>query len=570
MKTRGRPNGNALIAALVACVLTMGAGVGSGADNQPDLGAAQKLAAQLKDAQLKVRQMLLATAGKVNADDPAEKRVRDVLYGLSQNELATAVKSLEALLDTTEGKDAVMHAKQIAAAQDKAIDVLKRVLGVIDAMEKETKEEKEEEDGSDLDDDVEDQLNDLLDKLRDFAREQRKVIEATEDLAKIPADDFTDEDEKKLKELAATEDKWEKFFKEAHSDLSKVPEQDFTNPQLLKELVEIFTELEMAKDALTKKATEIATPLEENGAELAESMTTHIEKWLPDTPDREKWQMEEPLQDYETPMAELPQELEDLVGELMEEEEDLMEDIEDATSAWSDSIDKGAGWDTMDGPISNMSAQGVTGNRLPNKSEIGGRSGEGRTGKSSGEFVEENAVGKGGRQTPSRLTPDPFEKGQVNDTSTDPAGGATGGGKMSGSGGEGLEGTAPPEQDVQVQALAGKQAELRNKAERIKLGFEVMSYPTDIMDRTIRLMKKAESGLQSGRYRNIMRQRRAMLEGLKGSRAMLRGEMLVNRDRSSGLPAHMQDEIIDAAGEATPRGYEDLLKGYYQSLSEAK
>jgi len=43
----------------------------------------------------------------------------------------------------------------------------------------------------------------------------------------------------------------------------------------------------------------------------------------------------------------------------------------------------------------------VTGNRLPNKSEIGGRSGEGRQGKSSGEFVGDEAVGKGGRKTPA-------------------------------------------------------------------------------------------------------------------------------------------------------------------------
>ncbi len=552
---------------LMACLL---AAATAAAAPAPNVEQARKLAQQLRAAQLKVRQMLLDTANKIDAKDPAEKRVREVLFGLSQNELAEAVAGLEAVLAQPEGQDAAKRAQRIAAAQDKAIDVLKRVLGVIDSMEKETRKEKEEEDGSDLDDDVEDKLDDLMDKLKEFAREQRKVIEATEDLAKIPADDFTDDDDKKLKELIATEDKWEKFFKEAHSDLSKVPEQDFTNPQLLKELVEIYTEMEMAKDALTKKALEIATPLEENGAELAESMTTHIERWLPDTPDREKWQMEEPLQDYETPMAELPKELEDIVGELMEEEEDLTEDVEDATSAWSDSLDKGAGWDTMDGPISNMSAQGVTGNRLPNQSEIGGRSGEGRTGKSSGEYVEENAVGKGGRQTPSRLTPDPFEKGQVNDTSTDPAGGATGGGKLSGAGGEGLEGPAPPQPDMQMKALAGRQAELRNKAERIKLGFQVMNYPTDILDRTIKLMKKTEQGLQSGRYRNIMRQRKVMLEGLKGAKAMLQGEMRVNRDRSAGLPKFMQDEIIDAAGEPTPRGYEELLKGYYESLSEAK
>ena len=78
-------------------------------------------------------------------------------------------------------------------------------------------------------------------------------------------------------------------------------------------------------------------------------------------------------------MAELPEELEDLIGELLDEEEDLAEDVEDLSSGWADSLDKGAGWSTEDGPISNYSAQGKTGNRSPNKSEISGRSGEGRS-----------------------------------------------------------------------------------------------------------------------------------------------------------------------------------------------
>jgi len=409
-----------------------------------------------------------------------------------------------------------------------------------------------------------------VDKLKEFIKDQKKVIEASENLAKMNVDDFSDKDKEKLKELEALEDKWSKFLKEAASDLSKLATQDFSNPSLLKELVETYSEIEMAKDALSKKAMEIAVPLEEAGLELAEAMTTHIEKWLPDTPDREKWQMEEPLQDVETPMAELPKELEDLVGELMEEEEDLFDDIEDASSGWTDSIDKGAGWDAMDGPISNMSAQGVTGNRLPNSSEISGRSGEGRTGKSAGEFVEESAVGKGGRQTPTRLTPDPFEKGQVKDTADEPPGGSTGGGKLAGSGGEGLEGPVPPDVQRQMKALAGRQAEIRNKAERIQLGFKVMNYPPDILNRTIDMMKQVEGGLDSGRYQNISRKRNVMLENLKNTELALKGEMRINRDRSANLPNYLQDEIIDAMGDATPQGYEDLLKGYYQKLSEAK
>ena len=260
--------------------------------------------------------------------------------------------------------------------------------------------------------------------------------------------------------MAAAEDDWSKFMKDLHSDLSKLPEQDFANSSMAKELVEIQTELKMAEDALLKKSADIAVPLEQLGYERAEEIKTNIEKWLPDTPDREKWSQEESLtdKDKEAPMAELPGELEDIVGDLMEQEEDLFDEMEDVSSSATDSLDKGAGWDAMDGPISNNGAKGVTGNRLPNTSEIGGRSGEGRQGKSSGEFVGDEAVGKGGRKTPSRLTPDPFVKGQIKDHSKESAGGATGGGKESGKGGEGLEGPLPPQPRPARRRTAGRQA----------------------------------------------------------------------------------------------------------------
>ena len=43
-----------------------------------------------------------------------------------------------------------------------------------------------------------------------------------------------------------------------------------------------------------------------------------------------------------------------------------MDEAEDVSSSAIDSLDKGAGWDAIDGPISDNSAKGVTGNRLPN------------------------------------------------------------------------------------------------------------------------------------------------------------------------------------------------------------
>ena len=99
-------------------------------------------------------------------------------------------------------------------------------------------------------------------------------------------------------------------------------------------------------------------------------------------------------------MAELPGELEDLIGDLMEKEEDLMDEVEDVSSSAVDSADKGAGWDASDGPISitRPRAYRQPAAQRAARSAAGRR---GRQGKSSGEFVGDKAVGKGGRKRPA-------------------------------------------------------------------------------------------------------------------------------------------------------------------------
>ena len=342
--------------------------------------------------------------------------------------------------------------------------------------------------------------------------------------------------------------------KDLHSDLSKLPEQDFANSSTAKELVEIQTELKMAEDALLKKSVDIAVPLEQLGYERAEEIKTNLEKWLPDTPDREKWSQEESLtdKDKEAPMAELPGELEDMVGELMEQEEDLFDEMEDVSSSAADSLDKGAGWDAMDGPISNNSAKGVTGNRLPNSSEIGGRSGEGRQGKSSGEFVGDEAVGKGGRKTPSRLTPDPYVKGQIKDHSKESAGGATGGGKESGKGGEGLEGPAPyarPPRRRTAGRQAGRAAEQGRRDRSAVSGVELPSHRSEEM---IEIMAQVERDLKAGRYQNALRQRQVLSAGLGNVKQYLEGEFEVRQDATANLPTDIQKKSSAACKTLRP------------------
>ncbi|MDK1030854.1 MAG: hypothetical protein QGD94_02495, partial [Planctomycetia bacterium] len=346
--------------------------------------------------QVKIRGGTLEVAQTAKFDEQTLP-IKQMLFLLAQNEMAGAIGKSELLGTVARANERKGITAALKKDQDAIIASLEKILDLIPMIVNSAKKEMGDRPASDLPPEAQAKLKDLRDRLKEFIDEQKKVIEASEDITKKPVDNFTEEDGRKLEELAAVEDKWEKFINEAISDLSKIPEIDASNPTLARELVEVKTDLEMAKDALKKKVLEIIVPLEELGRENAEEIVENLERWLMDEPDRIKWSQEEPVGDAEIPNAELPEQLEDIIGDLFEEEEDLFEDAEDITSSWADSIDKGAGWDTMDGPISNFSAKGVTGNQLPNTSEISGRSGEVRTGKASGEMVEEAATGKGGR-----------------------------------------------------------------------------------------------------------------------------------------------------------------------------
>jgi hypothetical protein len=535
----------------------------------PDADPA-KPATDLRQRQTAVQKSAVAVIESIGSVEETEQlTIKRVVSNLAYGEMVQAVRQAEAVEQVKVVAELARPTSELTATQDRIIDVLRRLLGEIRKETAERLAELRKRPGTELPSDVQSRLKDLKDKLEQFLKQQKKVIEATENLAKKPVEDFTQQDQQLLKNLAATEDEWAKFMADKHTDLSKLPEQDFSNPSLLKELVEVQTELKMAKDALTKKTADIAVPLEQLGAEMAKEMTTNIEKWLPDTPDRERWSQEEPLTGdmKEAPMAELPKEMEDIVGKLMEDEEDLFNEMEDASSSWADSLDKGAGWDAMDGPISNNSARGVTGNRLPNTSEIAGRSGEGRQGKSSGEFVGDTAVGKGGRNTPSRLTPDPFVKGQVKDYSKDPVGGATGGGKESGQGGEGLHGPVPSRPERELARLATKQAQLRNKAEGVDLRFQVLKYHHTDLKRMIDVMAAVQADLKSGRYRSALRRRDVLLEGLSQVKTYLKGEFSVRQDQSSNLPTDIQKEILGNMQEPSPAGWEELNRQYFERLT---
>ena len=493
--------------------------------------------------------------------------IQQEIARLFANEAKTAVDQAAIIATLAAMGQRNKACDELAGSQNRIIEAIQSMLAIMPELV--GKKAKKATAADDLPPDVKAKLAELKTKLEQFAEGQKKIVEAAKRLTKKPVDVFQEEDEKILNELKAAEDNWEKFINEALADFSKLAEQDFSNPAMLKELLSVKCDVTMAKDALSKKAAEIAVAAAGAAKTKAEAEMDNIEKWLPDKPDREKWSMEDPAGGQENiEMPDLPDELEDLVGDLLEEEEDLFEEMADVSAKATMSGEKGIGWDAMDGPISSLAAKGVTGNQLPNPSEISGRSGEGRQGKSTGEFVEDKAVGKGGRRTPTRLTPEPFSKGEVDDKGSEAEGGSTGGGKISGSGAEGLEGPVPPEIKKDLKRLSGKQAALINKAEQIRAQFKVTDHSNLRLFQAVTLMNRVKDDLDKFRYRNALRARKEVVGALQDTAMLLSGDVDVQADATASMPKYIRDDIADAMNGTMPEEFRAVLKQYYNRLNK--
>ncbi|MEK7271132.1 MAG: hypothetical protein AAB215_09365 [Planctomycetota bacterium] len=521
----------------------------------------------IESRQREIRERSIALAGRMRrTEGAAEPAAR--LSVLATGPMARVQSPLEAARKSTDKSFAGASLAAGRVVQKEILDGLAALLGSLAAADARIAEAERKRKSEDFPRTPESVGRDLADRLKAFLEDQRRIIETTQALDAKKPDDLTDKDEKLLSDAAAKEAEWAKWFQDAKEDLSRLPPQDFSDSSLAKEWNEAFMEIQKASDALSAHKTEIAVPREQAGLELAKKLETNLEKWLPDTPDTQKWTMEEPANQAEVPLADLPEELEDIVGELLDDQDKMEDDVQDASSAWMDSLDKGAGWDAMDGPISNMSAKGVTGNRLPNDQEVGGRSGEGRTGKSSGQFVEEEAAGKGGKETPTRLTEDPFESGSVKSSANETAGGATGGGKLAGTAGEGLRGAPKPPVPPEFDKLAAKQAEIRQKAERMSRTLNAYRLPSGDMDVAARRMAETEQALKSGRVGSVRQSVHDAVESLRASKASLSASADWAKEKGAVLSPEVRREILTGLRDEPPAAYKDLVSAYFRALAE--
>ena len=454
----------------------------------------------------------------------------------------------------------------IVLKQSDIIAALQRILGAVssDKALDALKEQRMAEDNPDQK--LREKLEALKEDLSKFKDEQKKILDDTEAIDKKQPEDWTDAEEKLLGDMAAKEQDFAKLFRAAFNDLSKVANQDFSNSTMADELVEMIEELQKAGAALEKKHIEIATVAEELVGEQAETIETNLERWLSDNKDNIKWNGEDGETSPDVPLQDLPEEMTDIIGDLIDDVKD-MEDVEDSTNDSLNSMDKGVGWGVSDGNMNDMSAKGITGNVMPNNNEVGGRSGEGRSGKSSGQFVEKEATGKGGRNTPTRLVQTPFEKGTVKDTSKDPQGGATGGGKQSGLGGEGLRGITPDQKPDVAQRLPGKQGELKQKAEALLRELNVRNLPTGDLEEAVNKMELIQKYRATGQGLQAKQVQSEMMSNLKDARAAM-GAGVVGGLEKSGASAKRISTIRHPDNESTPTGYEESVDAYFRALAE--
>lgn len=407
-----------------------------------------------------------------------------------------------------------------------------------------------------------------LEKLKKFLPEQDKVIEDTKELAR-KGENLTDPDLQKLEQTRGTEDAWSKVFAAGVDDINKLTEQGFADRTMVSDYKEMVEQIEAAVLNLKPKLIELAVPRELSGRELAESLKEDMEMWLPSSPDNLKWMMEEPLDKPPIPMAELPEQLRDMIGDLLEQQEELNEAADDLTSSWADSM-SAAGWGVGDGPISNFSAKGVTGNQVPNNSEMSGRAGDGRSGRSQGQMVEDTAKGLAGRDTPTRITNDPYEQGVVKELQKLAASGATGGGKARGSGQEGLQGQAPPPMFKDMQYMKDWQQRLRQKAERIAGEANAAKVRIAELDKSIKLMKDAEQAAKDGRYGEMFKKQQMVLSQLKLAGDAATRDVALRIDQARRLPEGQRKQMLDSMDEPVPQEFEGAVRRYFLQLSEDK
>ncbi len=520
-----------------------------------------------------VRQKTLGLARAMDLDGLPAVTIIEELNGLAVGPMPKVVRMLESARDAGAPEQAGKHRAESLPVQDKIIADLEKILERMQRNEQAKqalrKMKKKDEKAYKMATTV---LTDLIKGLNERLNDMTTTADKFERLPRKDSDKFKDEQLKALADLGDMAKRTERWAKGSVQELTKMPKGFVDDFDARKDVHKIYEEVEKAKTR--DKAEKIEVSLEDLGAGLATKMKEDLEMWLPDSPDSAKWVLEEPLdkKNMKIPEMPLPKSLQDLVGDLLQKADEFDEDADDVTSAWGDNLDQ-AGWGVSDGPISSFSAKGKTGNDQPNNMEVTGRSGDGRRGKSTGQMVGDTAKALPGRKTPARVGSEKYEPGRLKVEGQEDPNGATGGGKKTGSGRQGLQGGTPPDVANNLDRLSAKQAGMRENMKKIAEKLTAKNVSTTRVKAAkegMKLLEEADKDIKDRRYQDAARKQR---EGLKKLReAYGKGDRITALEisRARDLPPEMRRDLLQSSEAAYPAGYEGLLKSYYKALSTAE
>jgi hypothetical protein len=420
---------------------------------------------------------------------------------------------------------------------------------------------------------LEQALKEMVKELDEFVNQQKHIMEQRRMLMDQPPEDFSEEDEDSVEELALEQSRLAELLAGAVNDFTNLDLLDFGDAGMVDTMKSIYEQAEdlvdSAEEAAAKRqARQDAYRQETQVVEMAQEIMINCEATL-GFYDSIQF-VAEVAEDEQlvAPLAELPSELEDLVGDLITSEEEMQEEVEDI-GHYMNSLDHTAG-PVSDGTIASNSAKGKTGDQKPEDNVISGRSGAGRSGMSDGQMVEPVAKDLHDNEygLRERMSNTPLEGGQVQDQDVGAQTGGTGMGKTTdGATMFGAGGRLPPKVLDMMKAAKLKQQNVRHRAQQLAPKLRKHNLSTKQLNESIQAMGQVEQSIEKLDGEGIRRSYYQALDSLKKSHTAIGNEVTVQylRERSR---AQRMENVLSTKQQHRFKDYQHMIGAYFEALAE--
>jgi hypothetical protein len=419
----------------------------------------------------------------------------------------------------------------------------------------------------------EETLENAVKELDEFIKKQEDITHKRQMVLDQPPEDFSEEDEELLEDLAIDQSKLAEILANMVNDLSNMNLLDFGDNQMVDEMTSIHEEAQdladkAAEAAEMQQARQDAYRLETEAVEMAEELMINCEATL-GFYDNIQFMAEIPEDEQlVAPLAELPSELEDLVGDLITSEEEMRPEVEDVGS-YLNSLDHTAG-PIADGTISSTSAKGKTGDQKPEDNVLEGRSGAGRSGMSDGQLVESVAkdLDQNEYALRERVSNTPLESGQVEDQDVGAATGGTGLGKTTDSTTQfGMGGRLPPRVLDMMQATLQTQQNIRQASQDLVMQLKRHNLSVTELESSIQAMKSLEDSLKRADGIGINRAYNETVDSLRKSHSAVGKQVAVQYTTDKALARKLQN-MISRNRTLNFKGYNHMVSAYFEALAQ--